>query len=91
MPQAEAKPDEKPDKQLGEVLIEGLKPEKDPQKVIDWMARLVGEFSFEGEVDLGPRAGRRTCTRYVARQLHRLWPRAGRAVRDRCALDPGAV
>lgn len=49
---AAAEPEEKPDKQLGEILIEGLKPEKDPQKVIDWMARLVGEFTFEGEVDL---------------------------------------
>lgn len=40
------------DKQLDEILIEGRKPERNPQKVIDWMARLVGEYTFEGEVDL---------------------------------------
>ena len=40
------------DLELSQILVEGRKPEKNPQKVIDWMARLVGEFSFEGEVDL---------------------------------------
>jgi hypothetical protein len=44
--------DQPADQELGEVLVEGRKPEKDPQKIIDWMARLVGEFTFEGEVDL---------------------------------------
>jgi hypothetical protein len=40
------------DQELSQILVEGRKPEKNPQKVIDWMARLVGEFAFEGEVDL---------------------------------------
>ena len=38
--------------ELDEILVEGRKPERNPQKVIDWMARLVGEFTFEGAVDL---------------------------------------
>jgi hypothetical protein len=43
------------DKELSEILIEGRKPERNPQKVIDWMARLVGEYTFAGEVDLKAR------------------------------------
>jgi hypothetical protein len=38
--------------ELGEVLIEGLKAERDPQKVINWLAHLVGEFTYEGQVDV---------------------------------------
>ena len=49
---AEPQQEQDSDKELGEILVEGRKPEKNPQKVIDWMARLVGEFTFEGEVDL---------------------------------------
>jgi hypothetical protein len=43
-----------PDEQLDEVVVGGirLKSERNPQKVIDWMARLVGSFTFEGHVDL---------------------------------------
>jgi hypothetical protein len=50
---AEAQPAQ-PDRQLDEVLVEGtrLKSERNAQKIIDWMARLVGSFTFEGHVDL---------------------------------------
>lgn len=42
-----------PDEELDEALIEGRnKPVRDAQKVIDWLARLVGQFTFEGQVDL---------------------------------------
>jgi hypothetical protein len=40
------------DQELSEILVEGMKPEREPQKVIDWMARLVGEFDYEGHVDV---------------------------------------
>jgi len=40
------------DEVLDEVLVSGQKPEKSGQKVIEWMARLVGQFTFEGHVDL---------------------------------------
>lgn len=43
------------DAQLDEILVEGRKPERNPQKVIDWMARLVGEFTWEGHVDVHAR------------------------------------
>jgi hypothetical protein len=49
---AELPQDAQADQELSQILIEGEKPEKNAQKVIDWMARLVGEFTFEGEVDL---------------------------------------
>jgi hypothetical protein len=42
-----------PDELLDEALVQGrLKPVSEPQKVIDWLARLVGRFTFEGLVDL---------------------------------------
>jgi hypothetical protein len=47
-----AEPEAPSDKELSEILIDGQRPEKDPQKVIDWMARLVGEFDWEGYVDV---------------------------------------
>jgi hypothetical protein len=40
------------DQVLGEVLVEGRRPEKDPQKIINWLAHLVGEFTYEGHVDV---------------------------------------
>ncbi len=41
------------DEELDEVVVQGYKHIKDPdQKTIDWMARLVGRFVVEGNVDL---------------------------------------
>jgi hypothetical protein len=54
-PAAELAQDAQGDDELSEILVEGRKPERNPQKVIDWMARLVGEFTFEGEVDVRAR------------------------------------
>jgi hypothetical protein len=54
---AEPVPQAEPtDEELGEVLIEDLKPERDPQKVINWLANLVGEFTYEGYVDVHAQA-----------------------------------
>ncbi len=46
------KPGQPRDEQLDEVLIEGMKPTRDAQEVINWLARLVGDFTYEGHVDL---------------------------------------
>jgi hypothetical protein len=42
------------DEQLDEVLVNGtrIRAVRDPQKVLDWFARLVGKFTYEGQVDL---------------------------------------
>jgi hypothetical protein len=42
------------DSLLDEVLVEGtrVKAERNGQKILNWMARLVGSFTFEGHVDL---------------------------------------
>jgi hypothetical protein len=42
------------DLELGEVLVEGqrTRPVRDPQKIIDWMRRLVGQFRYQGFVEL---------------------------------------
>jgi hypothetical protein len=47
-------PPPRADEQLDEVVVGGirLKPQRNAQKIIDWMARLVGSFTFEGHVDL---------------------------------------
>lgn len=37
--------------ELDEVLVRGQKAERSGQKVIEWMARLAGQFTFEGHVD----------------------------------------
>ncbi|HTQ37282.1 MAG TPA: hypothetical protein VMH77_09635 [Steroidobacteraceae bacterium] len=44
-----------PDEQLDEVLVEGAKPEGHPEKLIEWLTRLVGQFVVEGSVDLRDR------------------------------------
>lgn len=41
-----------PDQQLDEALVEGVKPTRDAQQVINWLARLVGDFTVDGYVDL---------------------------------------
>jgi hypothetical protein len=41
-----------PEQELDEILVEGRKPLRKPQKVIDWMARLVGRFVVDGKVHL---------------------------------------
>lgn len=52
-PAATTKKEQK-DEELDEVLVDGtrIKVVRDPQKVLDWLARLVGKFTYEGEVDL---------------------------------------
>jgi hypothetical protein len=40
------------EQELDEILVEGRKPLRKPQKVIDWMARLVGRFVVDGNVRL---------------------------------------
>jgi len=80
------------DEQLDEVVVSGtrLKSERNPQKVIDWMARLVGSFTFEGHVDLRGRGnaadlrpvqGTAICTGFgpapaVQCELRVRWPEA---------------
>jgi len=41
-----------PEDELQEIVVSGQKPIHDSQKVIDWLARLVGKFTFDGHVDL---------------------------------------
>lgn len=50
---------DKPDQELAEVLVEGrrTKPVRDPQIIIDWMRRLVGQFRYVGYVELRDRNG----------------------------------
>lgn len=55
LPSAELPQDALVDQELSDILVEGRVPERNPQKIIDWMARLVGEYTFEGEVDLKAR------------------------------------
>jgi hypothetical protein len=42
------------DQELSEVLVQGqrTKPVRDPQAIIDWMRRLVGQFRYIGYVEL---------------------------------------
>ena len=37
---------------LDEVLVDGRKPSRKPSEIITWMRRLVGQFTYEGNVDL---------------------------------------
>jgi hypothetical protein len=45
---------DKRDQELSEVLVQGsrTKPVRDPQAIIDWMRRLVGQFRYVGYVEL---------------------------------------
>jgi hypothetical protein len=50
------------DAELEEVVVAGLRisdVHQDPQTYFDWLARLVGEFTVEGYVDVSPRDGPR--------------------------------
>lgn len=38
---------------LDEILISGARPSRKPSEIIAWMRRLVGQFVYEGHVDLG--------------------------------------
>lgn len=55
---AAEKPPPRSDQQLDEVLIDGvrIKGERNAQKIVDWMTRLVGSFTFDGHVDLHGKA-----------------------------------
>jgi hypothetical protein len=43
-----------PTLELGEVLVQGIrsKPTRDPQKIVNWLKLLVGEFRYSGYVQL---------------------------------------
>lgn len=38
--------------ELDEVVVDGRRPSRDSRKVVSWLARLVGEFHIDGELDL---------------------------------------
>jgi hypothetical protein len=40
------------DTELDEVVVEGRRALRKPQAILDWMARLVGQFTVDGKVDL---------------------------------------
>jgi hypothetical protein len=85
-------PQPRSDQQLDEVLIDGvrIKSERNAQKIVDWIARLVGSFTFEGHVDLRGKGssvdfrqvqGSATCTGFgdtpaVQCELRVRWPEA---------------
>lgn len=85
-------PPTQPDEQLDEVVVGGtrLKSERNAQKIIDWIARLVGSFTFEGQVDvrgkgnagdLRPVQGTAICTGFgpapaVQCEIRARWPEA---------------
>jgi hypothetical protein len=48
----EASAKSEPLDELDEVLIDGQKPSRKPSEFISWMRRLVGQFSFSGNVDI---------------------------------------
>ncbi len=39
--------------ELGEVIVSAEKPTRKPSVLIDWIRRLLGQYTFEGKVDLG--------------------------------------
>lgn len=41
------------DEELDEVSIDGVRPTRKPSDVITWMRRLVGQFAYQGYIDLG--------------------------------------
>jgi hypothetical protein len=74
--------------ELDEVLIDGQKPSRKPSEIITWMRRLVGQFTYEGHVDINgrgepnnllPITGRRECIGFgpapaVQCEVHVTWP-----------------
>jgi hypothetical protein len=40
------------DEVLEEITVDGRRPVRKPQAILDWMARLVGQFTIVGKVDL---------------------------------------
>ena len=40
------------EEELDEILVSGERPVRKPSEIITWMRRLVGQFSYEGHVDL---------------------------------------
>lgn len=42
-------PEEIPE--LGDILVSGEKPNRDPQQIIEWIRRLIGEFRYSGYVE----------------------------------------
>lgn len=51
-PPAQSQPQTGTDQELDEVLVEGRRAVRKPQAILDWMARLVGQFTVDGKVDL---------------------------------------
>lgn len=77
------------DEVLDEVVVDGRRPQRKPQAILDWMARLVGEFTVDGKVDLHGHSapdlldlqGRSTCVGLgpgpaVQCELRIRWPEA---------------
>ncbi len=74
--------------ELDQVVVNGERPLKDDQQVINWLASLAGEFTMEGDVDvqgkgdpddLQPVEGSASCVAFgiapgVRCELHVLWP-----------------
>jgi hypothetical protein len=52
-----AEPEASPDQELDEILVEGQKPERNPEKYVEWLTRLVGRYVVDGSVDLHGAAG----------------------------------
>jgi hypothetical protein len=44
------------DEVLDEIVVEGRRALRKPQAILDWMARLVGQFAVDGNVDLHGRS-----------------------------------
>lgn len=39
------------DLELGEILISGARPNRDPQQIVEWIRRLIGQFRYSGFVE----------------------------------------
>lgn len=77
------------DEELDEIVVDGRRAVRKPQAILDWMARLVGQFTIDGKVDLhghgeaGPLdlQGRSSCVGFgpgpaVQCELNVRWPDA---------------
>lgn len=53
--------------ELDEILVEGRKPLRDAQQILNWMARLVGRFVVDGSVNLYGSSGSKTSQRVQGR------------------------
>jgi len=76
--------------ELDEIVVTGARRVRNPQKIVDWLKRLVGQFSYDGYVDLsseGAPQGRRAvkgagdCTGFgpgpgVQCVMKAIWPEA---------------